>query len=497
MINYAMIIVGRPLQFDDYIPTTADKGISFSSSSDSFVHNFRNYSGGGRGNTVDLGLWASKKGKIINSLSGTNLIVAEHLTGNATSTGTWEITKEISPTVLDVSGVPVQNVKMFIRDTDNGNRTDGNGYTFTDDRTYFKSTNASGVISTTEVLTGAVNHLSTGTVTFDRRSKNNDTNDEFDILFYHYNKVLSKSIQKLKGINELTFEWTLFNDTNISEQDPTVVAAYTTIDDLGQFYDYAKYWKQINQINIEVPTLNDLLVENESSLLDINDYNLIVDATAASVFTVDTSTKTITLKSNMILNTSNFIGIKTTGTISTLNGATLEHGYIDATGTFKFVNLKWNQSTTNDVSIINKDDSSLISGPTTTSTTFKSHFLVPTPKPTNGIEVQIDIISNGPNLYNELIPEDDINFVRLNIDLIDIGTELNQLKILNLSERLLAKIEAINSAMINATTPNIIINKIITATASDSTLENQEAILIILKRLLSKITATREALKEE
>lgn len=495
LIKFAMTMIGTPIQFDGYLPSHAENGISFSSASSNLEYVFRNYSGGARGNRLDLGLWASKKGKIINSSDGTNVIINEHKAGDASSIGTWQITKEIAPTILDESSNPVENVKMFIRDTDNGNRTDGNGYNFVDDRTYFQSSNINGLILTTEVLTGAVNQLNTGVVSFDRRSKNNDINDEFDILFYHYNKILSKSIQKLKGINELTFEWTMFNDSNITEQDPTVVAAYTSIDDLGQLYDYAKYWKQINQTNIEIPNLDQLLIENESSLLNIGDYNLVVDASAVSVFFVDTSTKTITLKSNTLLTTNKFKGIKTIASVTILNGATLEHGYIDANGTNKFVNLQWNQATTNDVSIVNKDNLSLITGPTTASIQYKNHFLVPATHPTNGIEIQIDILSNGPNLFKEIIPEEDINFVRLDIDLIDIGTELNQLEMLKISKRLLAKLEAINSAMLNSVTPTLIVNETITNIASDGTLINQEAILTILKRLLTKVTVAREALK--
>ena len=498
MVKYAMTIIGRPLQFDDYTPTQADEAINFSVNSDSSIHEFRNYAGGGRGNRLDLGLWQNKKGKMINSATGTDLIIDEHIPSDTRSVGTWEITKEISPTILDVNGNPIENAKMFIRDTDNGNRINGNSYNFSNDRTYFASSNSSGIITTTEILTGAVNHLaSTGSVIMDRRSKNNDTNDEFDILFYHYNKVLSKGTQKLKGIDELTFEWTLFDDTNITEEDPTVVASYTSIDDLGQLYDYAKYWKQIDETNIEIPSNSKLLIENNSSLLDLDDYNLVVDGTATAVFSVDPAAKTITIKSSMLITTSKFIGITTTGTISTANGATLEHGYIDADGTHKFVNLKWNQATTNDVSIINKDDLSAILGPTTTTETYKNHFLVPSTVPTNGIEVQIDIISNGPNLFQEVIPTDDINFVRLDIDLVDIGTELNQLKMLNLSERLLMKVESIKNAMVNASNPTLVINETITSASGDGTLENQEAILTLLKRILSKVSAAREALKTD
>lgn len=497
LIKYALTMIGTPIEFDDYNPTIADEGISFSVNSSNAEYVFRNYSGGGRGNRLDLGLWRDKKGKIINSQDGTNVIIQEHKIGNGNSTGTWQIIKEIAPKIVDENATAIQNAKMFIRDTDNGKRTDGNGYNFIDDRTYFQTSNASGFMPTTEILTGVVNHLNTGTVQFDRRSKNNNTNDEFDILFYHYNKVLSKSTQKLKGNDELTFDWTMFEDSNVTEKDVTQVAAYTSIDNLGQLYDYAKYWKQLSQTNIEVPSTDKLLIVNESSLLDLGDYNLIVDASAAAVFSVDTNTKTITIKSNTVLTTSKFIGITTTATITVANGATLEHGFIDSTGTNKFVNLKWNQGTQNDLTIINKDDLSTIYGTVTPTASFKDHFLVPDPVPTNGIEIQIDILSNGPNLYAAIIPNEDLNFIRLDIDLIDLGTELNQIEILQILARLLSKIEAINNSMQDAPATTLVINETITNSLADATLENQIVILEILNRLLKKVSVTREAIKTD
>ena len=248
---------------------------------------------------------------------------------------------------------------------------------------------------------------------------------------------------------------------------------------------------------LEIPSINKLLIVNDNSFLNIGDYNLVVDATACFILSVDTNSKTITIKSNTLLTSSKFKGIKTTASITLNNGATLEHGYLDSNGINKFVHLKWNQSTTNDVSIVNKDDLSQIYFLSPVTTVFKCHFLVPSTVPTNGIEVQVDILSNGPNLYKEIIPEEDINFVRLDIDLIDIGTELNQLEMLKITERLLAKVEAIKSAMNNSTTPTLIINETITTSFHDGTLQNQETILIILNRLLSKVTATREAVKPD
>ena len=169
----------------------------------------------------------------------------------------------------------------------------------------------------------------------------------------------------------------------------------------------------------------------------------------------------------------------------------------DNTGTNKFVHLKWNLGTTNDVKIVNQDDLSVISYTSPVNSVFKGHILVPNPVPTNGIEVQVNFLSYGPNLFKELIPEEDINFVRLDIDLIDVGTEINQMKMLQISERLLVKIEAINNAMNNSVTPTLTINQTVTNTFDDGTLQNQEAILVILKRLLSKVSAAREALKKD
>ena len=224
---------------------------------------------------------------------------------------------------------------------------------------------------------------------------------------------------------------------------------------------------------------------------------MVVDATSASVFSVDTATKTITIKSTTLLTSSKFIGITTTGTITTTNGATLEHGFIDSTGINKFVNLKWNQVTQNDLSIINKDDLSVIYGVATPTETFKGHFIVPSPIPTSGIEVKIDILGAGPNLFTEIIPEEDLNFVRLDIDLIEIGTLANQLTMLKILERLIVKIQSIYSSMINITPTNITINQTVSTSIDDGILVNQEAIINMLERLLSKITAAREAIKND
>ena len=92
LVKYALTMIGTPLQFDDYTPTLADEGINFSVNSPNTEYVFRNYSGGARGNRLDLGLWRLKKGKIINSYSGTDVVIQEHKVGNVNSNGTWQIT---------------------------------------------------------------------------------------------------------------------------------------------------------------------------------------------------------------------------------------------------------------------------------------------------------------------------------------------------------------------------------------------------------------------
>lgn len=113
-------------------------------------------------------------------------------------------------------------------------------------------------------------------------------------------------------------------DTNITESDESVVAAYASIDSLDALYDRIKLWACENQTSAEFMTAS-------GSDLDLGSYNLVVDATAAQAFGVSGST--VTVKSSALLAGSKFSKVITSGSISAVNGAIIDAVYQDSTGT--------------------------------------------------------------------------------------------------------------------------------------------------------------------
>ena len=255
----------------------------------------------------------------------------------------------------------------------------------------------------------------------------------------------------------------------------------TQITTLDEFYDEAQKWLTNN---LSTSSFISVDVRN----IDLSNYNLVVDANAASLFSV--SGTTITINSATLAIGNKFAGIETTGTITTANGATLEHGYIDATGTNIYVDLDWNEATELNIIIENLDDNSSIHSATATEV-YKGHFLQPDPVPTNGIRAQLET-DKASVLFQETLPDNELNYIRRGISLNATGER--QTQILYLVRKILQKAEAINSAL-NGTTPNITDNTTITTSNQTATVENQVAILNLLRRILTKVTAHREAIK--
>ena len=255
----------------------------------------------------------------------------------------------------------------------------------------------------------------------------------------------------------------------------------TQITTLDEFYDEAQKWLTNN---LSTSSFISVDVRN----IDLSNYNLVVDANAASLFSV--SGTTITINSATLAIGNKFAGIETTGTITTANGATLEHGYIDATGTNIYVDLDWNEATELNIIIENLDDNSSIRSATATEV-YKGHFLQPDPVPTNGIRTQLET-DKASVLFQETLPDNELNYIRRGISLNATGER--QTQILYLVRKILQKAEAINSAL-NGTTPNITDNTTITTSNQTATVENQVAILNLLRRVLTKVTAHREVIK--
>ena len=284
----------------------------------------------------------------------------------------------------------------------------------------------------------------------------------------------------------------LADDIFITEPSKAIVDAYTTIDTSEKFYDSAKAFI-VNNYSGESETL----VTRKTNTINARDYNVVIDATAAAIFAFDGTT--ITIRANVF--NGNIITANTAN-VTAINGAVLEGGYIDSTGTNKFVHLDWNENKELNVTFINRDDSSIIptTGTSPTTEVFKGFFLLPDPAPTAGVSVEItSLIAGGSPLFEFVIPFEDLSFVSLKVLLNDRSTEENQQKMLFFYKKLLVKTEAIKNALSSASNPNVTLTENITNTNSTGggTRENQEALIRLLKRLLSKVTANRNALSND
>ena len=459
--------------------------------------------------TDDLGNGA-KFYTIINASEGSaTRVMPKSDVGDTRQRGGAIIQKAVKLNVENDSGTAIEDVKVFIRDTDNGYRKNAGGQDHTADKIYFETTNASGETDEFNVTTAITNinnepagwaYSDWDTTNFsnaykvDRRGKTDVSGeDKFDIHFWHYNYLHGQTEQELKGLEVKEINWTLFEDTYLTESSSSNVSAYTTIDNLDELYDYAKYWKTLNADNIQVPSVGDLLISISGKKLDLGAFDLVVDSGAGSVFAVDTGNNTITIKSTTLLSSSKFDYIETSGTITTANGATLEHGYIDSTGTNKFVHLDWNTPTSHNVIIENLQNNSNIVGPILATESYKGHFLMPNPVPTNGVRLTIETTNIGFSLFEELIPEADISFIRTNINLN--ANEERQVQMLYLMRKIFQKAEAINGAL-SGTTPNTNVSINFTSSSAEATNENQAAILELLRLVLVKISANRAAFEE-
>jgi hypothetical protein len=100
----------------------------------------------------------------------------------------------------------------------------------------------------------------------------------------------------------------------------SAAGALASVATLDNFYDAAKFWN-VQSANVNFPTASTQVATAAGTTLDLGALNVVVDATAASAFAVNTGTNTVTIKSTTLAVGSKFSTLKTTGTISFANGA--------------------------------------------------------------------------------------------------------------------------------------------------------------------------------
>jgi len=154
----------------------------------------------------------------------------------------------------------------------------------------------------------------------DRRCDNNSDDDNFSFNFCAYDKLLLTSTNSLKGIGELVVDIVLVQDLLIAETNKTTVDAYSVIENSEKFYDRAKSYLYDN-FSGETSTI----VSRSGNTIDAGSYNVVIDNSAVSAFSL--SGNTITIKSPSFTGNITTLGVVTLigsisyiGTITDANG---------------------------------------------------------------------------------------------------------------------------------------------------------------------------------
>lgn len=256
-----------------------------------------------------------------NSTAGSNLRVRNWfgLGAPTRSDGYVKAIQECIFTIKNTSGTALNQAKVFVRDIDNGLRQNLNGQNDLADKTYILTSNSSGITGTGNIIIAIWNKGQTGDFVANKDLRFN-SNDEVTFNFSDYLSDLFSSTYTLRNAGGLNTEVRLVPDLNITQTNTATVAAYTAIDDLSKFYDYGKYWR-VQDANLEYPSVTTKPINANGSTIDLGARNLVVDATAASVFAINTGTNTITIKATTFNKSAKFTKIVTTGTITFINGA--------------------------------------------------------------------------------------------------------------------------------------------------------------------------------
>ena len=147
-----------------------------------------------------------------------------------------------------------------------------------------------------------------------------DFNRKTGVIRFRKNNLneIERSYSKWDNVSEFNFSVLATLDNYWSD-----TWTITEISNLDEFYDEAKKWLTNN-------IANDNFLSISGNVINLSDYNVVVDKTASDVFSVNTSTKTITIKSDILSKWTKFESIITTWSISVSNGALIEITYIDS-----------------------------------------------------------------------------------------------------------------------------------------------------------------------
>jgi len=224
----------------------------------------------------------------------------------------------------------IQDVKFWARDSNNGSRSStnygaGQAYEIatTGNLTYTATTNASGIAPTLDIISVIYWQDTASTFVRDYRGNDSSTSQNLNIYQCAYNYALSNSLTNLYplstsgiygGASARSQTFVLLADTSITEPVMATVAAYTTLDNNAELYDYAKYHLYTNFAG-----QTETFVTGTGNA---GSRNVIINATALVPFT---ATSALAIKS------SDFSGdITTSGSVILANGAVLSNNTVSA-----------------------------------------------------------------------------------------------------------------------------------------------------------------------
>jgi hypothetical protein len=314
----------KSFQLQNFNALTAPAG-DFTFDNLVFRNNFRPYD--------IIGNYSTTFGALIPvwTLRNTDAGTATRIFTNTTSVvGSGKLNAQWTQTVnaflRDSANNPItSNALIWLTERNDGSRFEAvsrTGFNWLTVQTYLQSVDGTGKASVSVRLGIAYVSRDAGPVnTLNRSYFGKTTADDFDIYAIGYLYNIASGSHILRGINGYTYTQPMVTDASITQTTRATVDAYTTIDTPQQFYDRAKSWLVSNYAG-----QTSVLVTRSGNTIDAGTRNVVIDATAATAFSVAGST--ITIKSSA------FVGnLTTTGTITLANGATFTGQRTDSTGT--------------------------------------------------------------------------------------------------------------------------------------------------------------------
>ena len=249
--------------------------------------------------------------------------------------GEIQALKDIEYTFTQVDGTPIDNVLLYFRDANNGNRGASlstawadMGQDYLNDRTVTGLSNANGEVAIRIMEAAWYNRDLVASTRTPQIWEQQDPsvirdiriNSDLTISLYaiKYNYNIQPLLANGSQVDKYTASVSLINDSSITESDKSAVDAYSEIDNSARLYDKAKAYLVDNYAG-ETATL---VTRNADTIA--SSHNITVDANASAPFSFDGST--ITIKA------AEFVGnLDTTGDVTLLNGAVVRGAVFSAT----------------------------------------------------------------------------------------------------------------------------------------------------------------------